>query len=290
METQAVKITKRLCGPRQQADINNGDLFLLVKEDKEKGKLTLKRHSQDKKTIQISKSRFEWEVIGKKELCKNFVGEMEQLKKAHEFDVKKMIEEKFAEERKKYDERCKAIMRSADHGENILNRYTLSKMTVCENMGANAMDAFCDQCAKEKNPLLVKLCRTARMVGKNVRKPLQRMTYDERKGHEYFIQCLKDCKTQEFQLWNMCNVAVNNSEFKGCETVRTLALVAWFWLDLARDFYHKAQDILPTLNLKMNDPDALKGLAYAAIGEGVEMPDFTIMKGVYSNILAEIIK
>ncbi len=290
METQAVKITKRLCGPRLQADIKKDDLFLLVKEDKEKGRLTLKRHSQDKKTFQISKSRFEWKVIGKNELCKSFIDEMERLKKAHEAEVEKKAEERIAEEQRKHAERCKSILEKADHGENVLNRYLLSKMTVCENMGADAMDAFCDQCAKEKNPLLVKLCRTSRMVSKNVRMPLKRMAHDEREGLEHYLHCLKGYKAQEFQLWNICNVAVSNSEFKGCETVRTLALMAWFWLDFARDFYHRAQKVLPTLELRMDDPDALKGLAYAAIGEGVEMPDFTIMKGVYSNILADIIK
>lgn len=290
METQTVRIMKRLCGPRLQADIKKDDLFLLVKEDKEKGRLTLKRHSQDKKTFQISKSRFEWEVIGKNELCKSFIAEMERLKKAHEAEVEKKAEERIAEEQRKHAERCKSILEKADHGENVLNRYLLSKMTVCENMGADAMDAFCDQCAKEKNPLLVKLCRTARMVSKNVRMPLKRMAHGEREGLEYYIHCLKGYKTQEFQLWNICNVAVSNSEFKGYENVRTLALVAWFWLDFARDFYHGAQKVLPTLELRMDDPDALKGLAYAAIGEGVEIPDFTIMKGVYSNILADIIK
>lgn len=301
METKTVKITKRLCSDKVQSYVKIDNLYLIVKEDKEKGKLTLKEQSRDKKTFQISKSRFDWEYIGAGRLLKELKQEQEKVKEEAEFDYKKMseeqkfdykkmFEEQVSKERQQYEEKQKAKLKEADHGADITKRYLLSKMVVCEATAANVMDAFCDQCAKERSTRLRKLCQEARVVTNRMRRPFKRMEYQERKAHEKFVKELEGYSQTSFQLWNMCYVAVNNSEFKGSENLRTTALMAYFWITFAREFYHKALDVLPCLYLKMADPDALKELAYAAIGEGVELPDFTIMKGVYSNILAEIIK
>lgn len=275
METQVARITKRLCSPRVQTDVNVGDVFLIEREDKDGGGLCVKRQSKDKKTHHISRSRFEWEKLGLSVLCKELEKEMARVKAQKEADALE-----------KLGGMVNDVFEEADAGDDVVKRFVLLKMLVCEAVAAKMLDAFCDQCAVEKPSGLKKLCREARGLSARSLKEMRMMgerVYGPVSGA---VKELEGMPLRSFQLWNLCNVAANNSVGNGSAEIRTKAIIAYFWASLSIEYGGIANEVAPTLEIRCDLCKKMRALALSAIGESVQLPDFSVMRGVYGNIFA----
>lgn len=254
-----MRIVKRHCSEKVQAYITIGDIWFLKKD----GEDSIYVYKKGGKPHKLSRSRFEWEYITSGDILPK--PSVEAVKKA---DIRSRLD-------------------ALDKGGDVRSRYLIPKAVVCEYMAVKKVTDFCNIAAIEKCPMLVKLCRVCRKTVEEYNRGMKTIpTHPDTQKQV----CRVDAHViHSYQLWNLCNVSVKNALNVGYEDTRTAAMIAWFWTDLARRLWSEVHRLVGGFVPSTKQMDSLWRLMEAAIGEGVEMPDFEVMRGCYINILAEVV-
>lgn len=258
MKNFAVRITKRHCSEKVQPNIIVGENYFLKKD----GADSVVVYKKGEKTHKLSRSRFDWDYI---------------------------TFEDVSSRQSSKDERVRAQLDSLDKGDDVRSRYLIPKAVLCEYIAVKKVTEFCNMAAIEKCPMLIKLCRVCRKTVEEYNKGMRSIpTHPDTTMQMAMVE---GRAIQSYQLWNMCNVSVKNAPNGQYESTRTAAMIAWFWTDMARHLWSEALNLIKGLSdiPWAKQIDSLQRLMEAAIGEGVEMPDFTIMRGCYINLLAEVV-
>lgn len=261
MENLAVRIVKRHCSEKVQAYINVGDIWFLKKD----GKDSIFVYKKGEKPKKLSRSRFEWEYITSVDILSK-----SSVKYEKKDDIRSRLD-------------------ALDRGRDVRSRYLIPKAVLCEYIAVEKVKEFCNVAAIEKCSMLVKLCRVCRKTVEEYNRGMRTIpTHPDTQRQMYMVGAYA---IHSYQLWNLCNVSIKNALNGGYEATRTAAMIAWFWTDLARRLWGEAArlvDGLPQVPLT-KQIDSLGRLMEAAIGEGVEMPDFEVMRGCYVNVLTKVV-